>query len=119
VDAGYYKFPTQKWIEGMCAQVPTGFRFSFKVTDLITLKHFPNQPRHGSHAGKPNEHFLNAGLFRSSFLRACEPFRDHIGALIFEFSQFYPHDFEHGRDFVAALEPFNLFYSRTDGACAM
>ena len=106
VDAGYYQFPTEKWLEKLCAQVPSGFRFSFKVTDIITLKHFPNQPRHGARAGKPNEHFLNAGLFRSTFLHACEPFRDHIGTLIFEFSQFYPRDFEHGRDFVAALDLF-------------
>jgi uncharacterized protein YecE (DUF72 family) len=86
--------------------VPPGFLFSFKVTDLITLKHFPNLPRHGSRAGKANEHFLNAGMFRAAFLRHCEPFRDRIGALIFEFSQFYPRDFEHGRDFVAALDGF-------------
>ncbi len=106
VDAGYYKFPTEKWIEGLCAQVKPGFRFSFKVTDEITIKNFPNHARHGARAGKPNEHFLNAGLFRSSFLHACEPFRDHIGALIFEFSQFHQRDFEHGRDFVAALDAF-------------
>ena len=83
-----------------------GFRFSFKVTDEITIKNFPNHARHGARAGKPNEHFLNAGLFRSSFLHAREPFRDHIGALIFEFSQFHQRDFEHGRDFVAALDAF-------------
>ena len=35
VDAGYYKFPTEKWIEGLCEQVKSGFRFSFKVTDEI------------------------------------------------------------------------------------
>ncbi len=106
VDAGYYQFPTEKWLEKLRGAVGPDFRFSFKVTELITLKQFPNLPRHGHHAGKPNEHFLNARLFRSSFLRACEPFRDHIGALIFEFSQFYPRDFERGRDFVAALDSF-------------
>ena len=106
VDAGYYKFPTEKWIEGLCDQVKPGFRFSFKVTDEITIKNFPNHARHGARAGKPNEHFLNAGLFRSSFLHASEPFRDHIGALIFEFSQFHQRDFEQRRDFVAALDAF-------------
>ena len=106
VDAGYYQFPTEKWLEKLCGSVPAGFRFSFKVTDTITLKQFPNQPRHGRHAGQRNEHFLNAALFRESFLRPCESFREHIGALIFEFSQFYPRDFEHGRDFVEALDAF-------------
>jgi uncharacterized protein YecE (DUF72 family) len=106
VDAGYYQFPTEKWLEKLRGSVPAGFRFSFKVTDTITLKQFPNQPRHGSRAGQRNEHFLNAALFRDSFLRPCESFREHIGALIFEFSQFYPHDFERGRDFVEALDAF-------------
>jgi uncharacterized protein YecE (DUF72 family) len=106
VDAGYYKFPTEQWIEGLCDQVGAGFQFSFKVTDTITIKNFPNHARHGMLAGKANEHFLDAGLFRSAFLLPCEPFHDHIGALIFEFSQFHQRDFEHGRDFVAALDAF-------------
>ena len=106
VDAGYYKFPDERWLEKLCGQVPDGFRFSFKVTDTITLKHFPNHARHGARAGTANEHFLNANLFRSAFLRPCEAFRGHIGVLILEFSQFYSSDFEHGRDFVAALDRF-------------
>ena len=106
VDAGYYQFPTEKGLEKLCQQVPPHFRFSFKVTDFITLKHFPNQPRHGIHAGKANENFLNAALFRSAFLKPCESFREQIGVLIFEFSQFYPSDFERGRDFVDALDAF-------------
>lgn len=106
VDAGYYQFPTPQWLEKLCRDVPAGFRFSFKVTDIITVKTFPNLPRHGRHAGSPNEHFLSAPIFRSSFLRACEPFREHIGVLMFEFSQFHRRDFGHGRDFVEALDHF-------------
>lgn len=106
VDAGYYKFPDERWLEKLCGQVPDGFRFSFKVTDFITLKHFPNHARHGARAGTANEHFLNANLFRTAFLRPCETFRQHIGVLIFEFSHFYTRDFKHGRDFVAALDTF-------------
>jgi uncharacterized protein YecE (DUF72 family) len=106
VDAGYYKFPDEKYLEKLCAQVPEGFRFSFKVTDTITLKHYPNLPRFGALAGTDNRHFLNAGMFREAFLKPCEQFRDKIGVLIFEFSQFYQRDFEHGRDFSAALDRF-------------
>jgi uncharacterized protein YecE (DUF72 family) len=36
----------------------------------------------------------------------CEPFREQIGVLMFEFSQFHRRDFEHGRDFVHALAAF-------------
>src|SRR5271155_1192006 len=55
VDAGYYRFPEHRYIEGLAAQVPDDFLFTFKVTDEITVKKFTNQPRYGDRAGKPNE----------------------------------------------------------------
>ena len=67
---------------------------------------FPNQPRHGERAGKVNENFLNAPLFIDAFLGPISPYRDQVGVIMFEFSRFYPKDFEHGRDFVAALDGF-------------
>lgn len=106
VDAGYYQFPTAAWLGKLSADVPEGFHFSFKVTDTITLRSFPNLPRHGALAGARNEHFLNAEMFRTSFLSACEPFREKIGVLIFEFSQFHQRDFARGREFVEALDGF-------------
>lgn len=106
VDAGYYRFPSPQYIEGLCRQVPEGFRFSFKVTDDITARTFPNLPRHGPKAGKRNPHFLDADLFRAAFTSSLAPHREKIGVLIFEFSKFHPRDFERGRGFVQALEPF-------------
>lgn len=106
VDAGYYQFPTQGYIGGMCEQVPEEFKFAFKVTDEITIKKFPGLPRFGARAGTMNPNFLNAEMFRRLFLAPCEPFRSKIGPLIFEFSTFHKHEFEHGRDFVAVLDQF-------------
>jgi uncharacterized protein YecE (DUF72 family) len=106
VDAAYYKFPDRRYLEGMVSQVPADFRFGFKVTDEITIKKFTNLPRHGVRAGKPNENFLNADLFATAFLKPCEEFREHVGLLMFEFSQFHKSDFERGRDFVDALDAF-------------
>lgn len=106
VDAAYYTFPSQKYLEGLISQVPKDFQFAFKVTDEITVKKFPNLARFGHHAGQPNEHFLNAKLFADAFLRPCEPHRRNIGLLMFEFSRFYPTDYEHGREFVADLDKF-------------
>jgi uncharacterized protein YecE (DUF72 family) len=90
----------------MAHQVPDDFQFAFKVTDTITIKSFPNLDRFGDQAGKPNENFLNATLFTTNFLRPCEVIRSKVGLLMFEFSRFRETDFRHGRDFVAALEPF-------------
>lgn len=106
VDAAYYKFPDHRYLEGMTQQVPTDFQFAFKVTDEITIKRFSDLPRHGVRAGKPNENFLNAELFESAFLKPCEAIRQQVGLLMFEFSKFYPTDFQRGRDFVEALEQF-------------
>src|ERR1039457_6259331 len=106
VDAGYYKFPDRKYLENLVAEVPQDFQFAFKVTDDITIKRFSNHPRLGARAGKPNEQFLNADLFAQAFLKPCEPFRKNIGLLMFEFSRFYPSDYQHGRDFVADLDKF-------------
>ena len=106
VDAAYYTFPTQQYLEGMANQVPEDFRFGFKVTDIITIKKYPNLARFADQAGKPNENFLNADLFASEFLRPCEEIRSKVGLLMFEFSRFWPTDYQHGRDFAADLDKF-------------
>src|SRR6185436_19285911 len=106
VDAAYYSFPRREYLQGLAAQVPSDFRFGFKVTDEITTRKFPNLDRFGSRAGKANENFLNADLFATAFLKPCEDIRDKVGVLMFEFSRFYPTDYEHGRDFVADLDGF-------------
>jgi len=106
VDAAYYTFPSAKYLAGLVSQAPAGFQFGFKVTDEITVKKFPNLPRFGHRAGKPNEHFLNAEIFERGFLEPCKSIRPQVGLIMFEFSRFYPADYEHGRDFVSALDSF-------------
>jgi len=106
VDAAYYTFPSQQYLEGMVNQTPEDFLFGLKITDAITIKRFPKLDRFGNNAGKPNENFLNADLFVKAFLTPCEAVRPAIGLLMFEFSRFWPADYEHGRDFVADLDKF-------------
>src|SRR6266498_269501 len=106
VDAAYYSFPRREYFQELADQVPSDFRFGFKVTDEITTRKFPNLDRFGLRAGKPNENFLNTDLFATAFLKPCEDIRDKVGVLMFEFSRFYPTDYEQGRDFVADLDSF-------------
>lgn len=106
VDAGYYRFPEPRYVEGLVSQVPADFLFTFKVTDEITVKRFANLPKHGDRAGKPNENFLNADLFAFAFVQTFEQFKQNVGMFIFEFSKFYPADYQHGRDFLADLDRF-------------
>jgi len=106
VDAAYYTFPRPEYLQKLSEAVPDDFRFGLKVTDTITIKKFPNLPRCGVQAGKPNENFLNADLFGTAFLNPCERVRTKIGVLMFEFSRFWSTDYEHGRDFVSDLDTF-------------
>lgn len=106
VDAAYYTFPTEKYLQGMASQVPPDFRFGFKVTDEMTVRKFPNLPRFGARAGKMNEHFLNPELFKRGFLKPCESIREQVGLLMFEFSRFWPTDYSQGREFVDQLDRF-------------
>jgi uncharacterized protein YecE (DUF72 family) len=106
VDGGYYRFPDRRYLEKLVAQVPSDFLFTFKVTDQITIKKFPNLPKYGEQAGKPNANFLNTDLFESAFLKPFESFKKNVGMFIFEFSKFHSTEYEHGRDFVADLDRF-------------
>jgi len=106
VDAAYYDFPRPESLHKLAEAVPDDFRFGLKVTDAVTIRKYPNLPRFGERAGKPNENYLNAGLFAGAFLKPCEEIRAKIGVLMFEFSRFWPSDYAHGRDFVADLDTF-------------
>lgn len=106
VDAAYYDFPRREYLEGLARQVPDDFRFGLKVTDATTIKKFPNLPRFGLKAGKVNEHFLNSEVFKVGFLKPCESLGPKLGVILFEFSRFWPTDYEHGRDFLAELDAF-------------
>jgi uncharacterized protein YecE (DUF72 family) len=106
VDAAYYDFPRREYLHKLADAVPDDFRFGFKVTDAVTIKKYPNLARFGAKAGQANPNFLDAELFATAFLKPCEEIRDKVGVLMFEFSRFWPSDYEHGRDFVADLDGF-------------
>jgi uncharacterized protein YecE (DUF72 family) len=104
LDGGFYQFPTAKMLDGIFSQVPNDFRLSIKVTEDITVRRFPSLPRYGKRAGQRNERFLDADLFVASFLGPLEPYREQIGAVIFEFSQFHEGDWDKLREFVEMLD---------------
>ncbi len=106
VDAGYYAFPTRAGIEALCAQVPDGFRLSFKVTDEITMRRFPRIDRFGPRGGAGNPHFLDADLFLEAFLGPLEPHRGKIGVLMFEFARFAQGAWASPLQFAEALDAF-------------
>lgn len=40
VDAAYYTFPGERYLNGLADEVPDDFRFGLKVTDTVTIKNF-------------------------------------------------------------------------------
>lgn len=106
VDSTYYRRPRPADLAALGAQVPEGFRLSFKVPDDITVKAFPNLPAYGRRAGLTNDTFLDPAVCHYGFLHLFEPIRDQVGVFIFEFPHFHGDDFAHGRDFVTALDRF-------------
>jgi uncharacterized protein YecE (DUF72 family) len=89
-DFALYDFPQPLRMKAMFDQTPDHFTVSFKVTDRITIKRYPNLPRHGGNAGQENPDFLNVALFEDAFLRPLDELRQKCGVIIFEFSTFYP-----------------------------
>ena len=89
-DFALYDFPNADKMHIIHDQTTDDFKVSLKVTDRITIKRYPNLPRHGPNAGNENPDFLNIELFEDAFLRPIEALKKRRGVIIFEFSTFHP-----------------------------
>jgi uncharacterized protein YecE (DUF72 family) len=87
-DFALYSFPDRNAMKLLHDVTTDDFRISLKVTDRITIKRYPNLPRHGANAGKENPDFLNVELFEDAFLQPIDELRQKKGVVIFEFSAF-------------------------------
>jgi len=105
-DFAFYQFPTDEFWRRLFQQTPAGFRFAFKVPEQITCKAFPRHARYGPQAGKDNEAFLDARMFREMFARPLMPYREKTALLIFEFGAFGPRSFASLGEFLDRLDPF-------------
>jgi uncharacterized protein YecE (DUF72 family) len=105
-DFALYDFPDSKKMDAIFQSTSDGFKVSLKVTDRITIKRYPNLPRHGGNAGKENPDFLNIHLFEEAFLKPVEALKEKRGAIIFEFSTFYPYTGVTYEKFVEIIDEF-------------
>ena len=105
-DFAFYQFPTVEFWAKLFSNVPEHFRFAFKVPEQITCKVFPTHARYGGVAGRENESFLDAALFRDLFARPLLAHRGKAALLIFEFGAFGPSAFQDAGEFVERLDPF-------------
>ncbi len=105
-DFALYDFPNIDKMKIIHDQTVDEFKVSLKVTDRITIKRYPNLPRFGPKAGTLNPDFLNAELFQEYFLKPLEALKKKRGAIIFEFSTFYPNSGVNYETFVELLDDF-------------
>jgi uncharacterized protein YecE (DUF72 family) len=106
VDHTYYAWPMAKTFATYVEQTPDDFRFLLKATERTTVFKFPNLPRYGKDAGQANADFLNVDIFCERFLKPLEAFKERLGPILLEFSQFYPGMLQNGSEFVERLGHF-------------
>jgi uncharacterized protein YecE (DUF72 family) len=79
---GKVTLPRPAVVEAYAAAVPTGFKFSIKVPNTITLTHFYRNSR--SEPLIENPHFLSVDVF-DRFLDLLAPMHPHLGPIMFQF----------------------------------
>lgn len=104
-DFSFYQFPSRDYWRRLFSLAPR-LLFGLKVPEEITVKEWPGHARYGGRAGKANEHFLDADLFRRAFLEPLEPYAAQVGVLIFEFGTMGRRHYESVEPFAAELRRF-------------
>jgi len=105
-DFAFYQFPTQEFWSRLFAHVPPNFRFAFKAPEQVTCKVFPVHARYGAQAGRENEAFLDAHVFREMFVRPLLAHREKTALTIFEFGTFSRRSFAGTGEFLERLDGF-------------
>ena len=105
-DFSFYQFPSAQYWQRLFRSALASLKYAFKVPEEITVKMFPIHPRYGARAGESNPAFLDAMLFRNTFLDLLEPYREQIAVLVFEFGTFGKQTYRDVGAFLAQLDPF-------------
>jgi uncharacterized protein YecE (DUF72 family) len=105
-DFAFYQFPSPDYWKRLFEGTPSSLRFAFKVPEDITVARWPTHARYGVRAGRANEGFLDANLFRTLFSGRLEPHAGRVAALLFEFGTFAPSTFPTADDFLDRLDRF-------------
>jgi uncharacterized protein YecE (DUF72 family) len=105
-DFSFYQFPTAEYWQRLFESSPSSLLFGLKVPEEITVSKWPAHARYGKRAGKENEGFLNASLFKDRFARPLEAYADRVATLMFEFGTFAKSTFPTMDDFLTRLDPF-------------
>ncbi len=85
IDRSFYAPLTAPELRAYAAQLPPDFPTVSKVFSGLTVHTFPNHPRFGARAGRPNPDFLDAGRFAELVAGPhAEAFAAHTGPFVLE-----------------------------------
>ena len=99
IDSWFYKIPDRKEVLAYKDAVDSGFRFTCKVTNSVTLTHKRNKNR------DINKDFLSIEFFQR-YLDAVEPIIDQIDGIMFEFEYLNRTKISGLEEFLNAMEDF-------------
>lgn len=91
-DSAYYRLPDVKQLTEFNDILPSEFRMSFKVTEVLTIRRFErhHERKYSIRAGEVNRTFLDPQTFTDSFAKPIiDSLGDKAGPLILEFSPFF------------------------------
>ncbi|MBJ95867.1 MAG: hypothetical protein CMP23_15505 [Rickettsiales bacterium] len=113
LDATFYAPPRSASLDRYAAQLPAHIQWVSKVWERITIPRFARQPRYGELAGKLNPDYLDAGLFRSSFLAPYDRpgVRERTGPFVLQFQR----QGRSGRELAEFLERLDAFLGALPG----
>lgn len=105
-DFSFYAIPEPAFWKKLFDQSPAHLKWSLKVPEEFTAKHFSIQPRYGDRRGLPNPAFLDAELFEAGWLEPLAPYFDRMAVMIFEFGTFSRADYAEPVEFFEDLGAF-------------
>lgn len=105
-DFAFYQFPTPESWQRLFGLTPEDFLVALKVPESLTVARWPTHARYGTRAGRENEGFLRADLFRQLFAGRLEPYRPRLAPLIFEIGTFPRSTFPTADAFLERLDAF-------------
>jgi uncharacterized protein YecE (DUF72 family) len=106
-DFPFYRPPEERQLARYASALPPGFPVLSKVWEEITMRRFPDLPRHGERAARENPKYLDPAVFRGEVLPPYErAFAGHTAPFILEFGADHRPSDERRRDFVERLDRF-------------
>ena len=105
-DFSFYAIPEPAFWKKLFDRAPAHLKWTLKVPEDFTAKHFSSQARYGERRGLPNPAFLDAELFESGWLEPLAPYFECVAVMSLDFGTFSKADYPEPAQFFEDLATF-------------